>query len=188
MDTGWKAERRALRARLIAERESIDSRIFERNSAAITATVSSLVAARSPRLLGFYWPHRRECDLISIAGSAVAEGRQAALPMVIGPGKPLEFRRWWPGIAMATGVYDIPFPASGEPVVPDLIVLPMVGFDSAGYRLGYGGGYYDRTLAAFRPRPFTIGVGFELGRVDTIEPQPHDVPLDMIVTEAGVFP
>ncbi len=68
------------------------------------------------------------------------------------------------------------------------MLIPLVGFDAQGYRLGYGGGYFDRTLAALSPRPRTIGVGFELGRLATIDPQPHDIPFDIIVTEAGIFP
>ena len=66
-------------------------------------------------------------------------------------------------------------------------LAPLVGFDSCGYRLGYGGGYYDRTLAAATPKPLAIGVGFELSRLDTIHPQPHDVPMDFIVTEELVI-
>ena len=69
---------------------------------------------------------------------------------------------------------------------PTILIVPLLGFDDAGFRLGYGGGYYDRTLAAMQPRPFTVGVGYELGRLPTIYPQPHDIPMDVIVTEAGM--
>jgi 5-formyltetrahydrofolate cyclo-ligase len=74
-------------------------------------------------------------------------------------------------------------PDSGEIVVPDLLVVPLVGFDAQGYRLGYGGGFYDRTIAAMPAKPRTIGVGFELGRLLTIYPEPHDIPLDSVITE-----
>jgi 5-formyltetrahydrofolate cyclo-ligase len=100
--------------------------------------------------------------------------------------KPLLFREWWPGSRMTPGVWGIPVPAEGEAVLPATLLVPLVGFDRQGYRLGYGGGYYDRTLAAMPGRPLAIGVGFEQALLDTIHPQPHDVPMDVIVTAQGV--
>jgi len=99
----------------------------------------------------------------------------------------MEFRLWHPDAAMAIGVYDIPYPAERNVVVPDLVLAPLVGFDAAKCRLGYGGGYFDRTRAVLQPRPFAIGIGFELARLATVEPQPHDLAMDAIVTESGVF-
>jgi 5-formyltetrahydrofolate cyclo-ligase len=84
---------------------------------------------------------------------------------------------------MVQGTWKIPMPESGEAVFPDLLVVPLVGFDRQGYRLGYGGGFYDRTIAALPERPRTVGVGFELGRLETICPQSHDIPLERIITE-----
>jgi 5-formyltetrahydrofolate cyclo-ligase len=80
-------------------------------------------------------------------------------------------------------VWNVPVPESGAAVLPDLLVVPLVGFDAQGYRLGYGGGFYDRTIAAMTTKPRTIGVGFELGRLETIYPQSHDIALDNIITE-----
>jgi 5,10-methenyltetrahydrofolate synthetase len=88
---------------------------------------------------------------------------------------------------MSEDRHGIPIPGGGPAIDPDIVLLPLVAFDTAGYRLGYGGGYFDRTLAARVPRPLAIGVGFELGRVADIRPQGHDVRLDAVVTEAGVF-
>ena len=88
---------------------------------------------------------------------------------------------------MRAGVYDIPVPDGTEIVVPDMAVVPMNGFDARGYRLGYGGGFFDRTLAALERKPISIGVGFDLARMPTIHPQPHDVAMDFIVTEAGAY-
>ena len=110
----------------------------------------------------------------------------AALPEVQGKGRPLQFRQWWPGVAMVPGALGIPAPVDTDLVVPDAAFVPLVGFDGAGYRLGYGGGYFDRTLAALARKPLTVGVGTEAARLPTIHPQPHDVPMDFIVTEAGV--
>ncbi len=88
---------------------------------------------------------------------------------------------------MTTGVYDIPYPAERNIVVPDLVLAPLVGFDAAKYRLGYGGGYFDRTLAVLQPRPVAIGIGFAFARLATVHPQPHDLAMDTVVTEAGAF-
>lgn len=88
---------------------------------------------------------------------------------------------------MRPGVYDIPVPDGTEIVVPEVAIVPMVGFDERGYRLGYGGGYFDRTLAAIKPRPLAIGVSYEVLRLATIHPQPHDLPMDFVVTEAGIY-
>jgi 5-formyltetrahydrofolate cyclo-ligase len=96
------------------------------------------------------------------------------------------FREWTPQTKMAAGVYDIPIPIESAEVVPNIALIPLAGFDDAGYRLGYGGGFFDRTLAVLAPRPLAIGVGFELARVPTIYPQPHDIPLDYVVTELGI--
>jgi 5-formyltetrahydrofolate cyclo-ligase len=86
---------------------------------------------------------------------------------------------------MASGLWNIPVPAVGEPVAPSLLLVPVVGFDRQNYRLGYGGGYYDRTLAA-AARPRTVGVGFEHSQIATIYPQPHDIPMDQVITERAI--
>lgn len=88
---------------------------------------------------------------------------------------------------MATDHHGIPIPAGDEVVSPALLIVPLNVFDAAGYRLGYGGGYFDRTLAALDPTPTCVGVAFELARAGSTHPQPHDQPMDWIVTEAGVF-
>ena len=108
--------------------------------------------------------------------------------MVVEKKAPLQFREWWPGVATSKGVFDLPVPEGTRVVVPQALLIPPVGFDARGYRLGYGGGYFDRTLAAMTPQPLKIGVAFELSHMETIRPQPYDIPLDFIVTEAGIYP
>ena len=137
-------------------------------------------------MLGFCWPHQGEYDARPLVERFIAQGGRAALPVVAARGSALQFRCWEPGVAMVAGEHGIPVPADGEPLSPDLMLVPLVGFDEAGYRLGYGGGYFDRTLAGLA-RAHTIGVGYESARVPSIEPQPHDLPMRWIVTEAGVF-
>jgi 5-formyltetrahydrofolate cyclo-ligase len=87
---------------------------------------------------------------------------------------------------MKTGVYDIPVPDNTDPITVEALIIPMIGFDELGFRLGYGGGFFDRTLVAMNPRPLAIGVGFEILRLNDVHPQPHDIPMDFIVTEAGI--
>jgi 5,10-methenyltetrahydrofolate synthetase len=115
-----------------------------------------------------------------------ARGARVALPVVVTPAAPLVFRPWTPDCRMVKGFWKIPVPAEGPEVAPDVTLAPVVGWDDAGFRLGYGGGYFDRTLAALDPRPFVIGVGLEAAKVPTIFPQPHDIAMDAIVTEAGL--
>ena len=95
--------------------------------------------------------------------------------------------RYQTGAAMQRGFWNIPVPAERRVVAPDALLIPLVGYDAAGYRLGYGGGYYDRTLAALAPRPFCIGVAYDDSQLETIHPQPHDIPMNLIVTERSVL-
>jgi 5-formyltetrahydrofolate cyclo-ligase len=139
-------------------------------------------------ILGFYWPIRAEFDVRPLIERHLARGGAAALPVVIQPAAPLEYWSWRPGIAMQTGVWNIPIPKLRERVQPDAVIAPLVGYDLQGYRLGYGGGYFDRTLAAASPRPFCIGLGYHGSGLETIHPQPHDIPMDRIVTERGAVP
>jgi 5-formyltetrahydrofolate cyclo-ligase len=104
---------------------------------------------------------------------------------VQGRDAPLAFRPWVPGMTLVADRHGIAHPPHGDPVVPDALLVPLNAFDVDGFRLGYGGGYFDRTLAQLDAT--AIGVGFELGRSDSVFPQPHDRPMDWIVTEAGAF-
>jgi 5,10-methenyltetrahydrofolate synthetase len=136
--------------------------------------------------VSFYWPIQGEFDARFAVRELRKHGARTALPVVVEKGKPLEFREWWPGVRATKGVFDLPVPEGTTVLRPQASLIPPLGFDRRGYRLGYGGGYFDRTLAALDPQPLKIGVGFELSRIATIHPQPHDVPMDFIVTEAGI--
>ena len=103
--------------------------------------------------IGFYWPFQGEIDLRHRVRSFLALGAEAALPVVVEKGQPLEFWSWSPGMKLGRGIWNIPIPVERNPVQPTVLLVPLVGFDSAGYRLGHGGGYYDRTLAAFIASP-----------------------------------
>lgn len=180
-----KRWRRGERERLIAQRQAMPSDERRRLGTLIEAELRALITAR-PGILGVYWPFRAEFDPRSLIEWAVAAGHTVALPVVIDRQGPLEYRSWRPGETLVDGVWNIPVPEKREIVVPSLVLAPLVGFDRACYRLGYGGGYFDRTLASLSPRPFAIGVGFEFQSLETIHPQSFDVPMRAIVTEAGV--
>ena len=116
----------------------------------------------------------------------VPAGVQLALPYAFREGRRMEYRRW-DGHADAGVKDECGIPSSdGARVTPDVVLLPCVGFNRAGYRLGYGGGFYDRTLASLQPKPLTVGLGFTNGFLPDFEPEPHDVPLDAILNDNGV--
>jgi 5-formyltetrahydrofolate cyclo-ligase len=183
--TEVKAWRRQERAHLIARRMALSPAVRRELGERITAALQSFLTERSG-ILGVYWPFRAEFDPQPLIESLVAAGRVVALPVVVDKHGPLEYRSWRPGENLISGVWDIPIPEKREIVMPAAVLAPLVGFDRGCYRLGYGGGYFDRTLAALRPRPFAIGVGFEFQQLDTIYPQSFDIRMDMIVTEAGL--
>ncbi len=139
-------------------------------------------------VVAFCWPIRNEYDARHLMRRLREQGATAALPVVLAPKTPLIFREWHPGVEMALGKLDIPYPRASAELVPNTVLLPMNGFDAQGYRLGYGGGFFDRTLESLRARkPLVIGVSFELAAIDTIRPQPWDIPMDYVVTERGVY-
>ncbi|MCR8724786.1 5-formyltetrahydrofolate cyclo-ligase [Frigidibacter sp. ROC022] len=171
--------RKAARERLIASRLALPIDTRTRMAAEVAATLDRLVPEGA--IVGLYWPFRGELDLRPWMAAAVERGLSVALPVVVAKATPLVFRRWTPGCAMTRGVWNIPIPAEDLRVSPTVVVSPVVGVDRENYRLGYGGGFYDRTLAALDPRPLVIGIGPELAAIPTIYPQVWDVPMDRVV-------
>lgn len=177
--------RNAERKRLITERMDIANETRLGHAAAISATLEELIGPAQGLTVSAYWPIRGEPDLRPLTQWIIANGGRFALPVVVARAQPLAFRAWRPGEPMERGVWNIPVPSNGPEVVPDVVISPLVGFDAGCFRLGYGGGFYDRTLASLERRPRVIGVGYEMARLATIHPQPHDIPMDVIVTEDG---
>jgi 5,10-methenyltetrahydrofolate synthetase len=179
--------RRAERARLIAAAEALGPAIragFRRRiDAHLARSFPGLARAR----LAFCWPVRGEYDARPLAATLRERGAVTALPVVVAPRQPLVFREWHPGVALGSGPLGIPFPLDSEAIVPSALLVPMNGWDEAGHRLGYGGGYFDRTLASLTPRAVAIGVSYEMARMKTIHPQTWDVAMDWVVTERGVY-
>jgi 5-formyltetrahydrofolate cyclo-ligase len=179
-----KRWRRSERERLLELRQALPADDRHRRGERIEAELRRLIAAR-PGALGVYWPFRAEFDPRGLVDWAVADGRTVALPVVVDKKGPLEYRAWRPGETLVDGVWNIPVPEKRELVTPAIVLAPVVGFDRQCYRLGYGGGYFDRTLAVLEPRAFAIGVGFEIQAIETIYPQSFDIAMDLVVTESG---
>jgi len=179
------ATRKLQRERALALRADLADRAGK--EAALCDRVARWLASAEVHAVGFYWPVRGEPDLRDTLEKWLAADvrRVAALPRI--DGEILEFHQWRPDGAMRAGEFGIPVPAHGRAVRPDCLLIPCVAFDRARYRLGYGGGFYDRTYATLVPWPLAVGIAFEATRVDTIDPQPHDMQLDVVLTDAGQY-
>jgi 5-formyltetrahydrofolate cyclo-ligase len=180
-----RAWRKAERQRLLALRAGAAPAERREWGQKIEAALRAVLHERPGITLGVYWPFQAEFDPRPLIDWLITAGSVVALPVVVDKKGPLEYRAWRPGEKLVDGVWNIPIPESRQIVIPQAVLAPLVGFDRDCYRLGYGGGYFDRTLAALAPRPWAIGVGFELSRLETIYPQDFDIPMDLIVTEAG---
>lgn len=179
--------RKAERERLIAARERLDPATLEQWRRRMDAHLLRSFPGLAAATVAFCWPMRGEYDARPLAATLREHGAVTALPVVVAPRQPLIFREWHEGVALATGPLGIPYPVSSDLVVPTVMVVPMNGWDGAGHRLGYGAGFFDRTLAS-PPRPaIAIGVTYELARMETIRPQSWDIPMDWVVTERGVY-
>lgn len=185
--TSLKTWRRAERERLIAARAALTPETLDswrrRMDGFIEASFPGLARCR----LAFCWPIKGEYDARHLARTLRERGALTALPVVVAPKTPLKFRAWHPGVRLEKGALDIPFPSDSAEVVPNAVLLPMNGWDRQGYRLGYGAGFFDRTLASLAKKPLVIGVSYELAKLDTIHPQSWDLPMDYVVTERGVY-
>ena len=149
---------------------------------------------RTDEVIGAYWPIKGEFDPLPALHRWKEDGelldepqpRRIGLPVVNKVNKTLTFHAWYPGCPMEEDAYGIPKPKDTEVITPTLLFVPCVGYGPGGFRLGYGGGFYDRTLAALQPKPFTVGMGYTNGWLPDMEPEPHDEPLDALLNDNGV--
>jgi 5-formyltetrahydrofolate cyclo-ligase len=185
--TSLKAWRKAERERLIAARLAITPPVLDSWRQRIDGYLERSFPGLARCRLAFCWPIKGEYDARHLLKTLRAKGALTALPVVISRQKPLVFREWHPGTELAIGPMDIPYPKDSAEVTPTAVLLPMNGWDKHGYRLGYGAGYFDRTLANLSKRPVVIGVTYEIAKMDTIHPQSWDIPADYVVTERGVY-
>ena len=183
----WQEWRKKKRLELLACREAVTNNDRIQWSMKITSSLEYGFPILYKSTVGFYWPYRGEYDPHPAMSALQRRGAVLSLPEVESERKLLCFRRWWKEAPMKIGAYNIPVTDNTELVMVNAIIVPMLGFDTQGYRLGYGGGYYDRTIARINPSPLVIGVAFEVLRLDNIYPRPHDVAMDFIVTEAGIY-
>jgi 5-formyltetrahydrofolate cyclo-ligase len=182
----------ALRATLLATREAQrEEADHAARNEALARRVTAAISAHPVSCIGFYWPVAGEFDARSTLAAwlALDAARDAALPVVVERHAPMRFHAWREHAPMKAGRYRIPVPLEERLVVPDLLLIPCVGFDAKRFRLGYGGGYYDRTLGAWPVgrKPVTIGVAYESGKCDALPHESHDMPLDAVVTESDIY-
>jgi 5,10-methenyltetrahydrofolate synthetase len=182
-----KPWRKTQRDRLIATRVALAPDAVESFRKSIDASIERSFPGLARGCLAFCWPIKNEYDARHLVKTLRQRGALTALPVVVAPKQPLAFREWHPGITLAKGPLDIPYPADSRELVPDAVLLPMNGWDGQGYRLGYGGGFFDRTLASLAKKPVVVGISYEIARLDTIHPQPWDIPMDYVITERGVY-
>jgi 5,10-methenyltetrahydrofolate synthetase len=178
-------QRKLRREQLLAARAGLPDR--DEREQALRRHVAEWLARAEVRAVAFFWPIRGEPDLRVVMADWLAEDerRVAALPAV--SGDTLVFHAWTHDAPMRAAEFGIPVPARGRPVQPDCLLVPCVGFDARRYRLGYGGGYYDRTLVQTVPWPLCVGIAFEVGHLDSIEPQAHDIALDAVITDVAIY-
>lgn len=176
--------RKAERERLIAARLTLPADYRGAQTLAIVGDLDKLIRPDCATIISSYWPIRAEPDLRSWMRAMCEKGARIALPVAVQLRQPLAFREWRPDASMARGLWGIPYPADANEVIPTVMLVPLVGYDALCYRLGYGGGFFDRTLAGMAAKPLVIGVGYSDLSIRTIFPQPHDIPMDWVVTGA----
>ncbi len=173
----------ALRRELLAYRQAISSEVRRDWNASLCAHLLAWHNAQQVQTLGVYSPIRGEPDLSAAYAELASRGVRLALPVVAAKDAPLDFFEWKPGDAMTKDEYGVAIPLARNKLRPDALLIPCIGFNAQRFRLGYGGGFYDRTLAA-QPRPMTVGIAYSCALV-AFEPDAHDVALDAVITEAG---
>ena len=189
----------ALRAKLIAAREALPDRL--ERAVALQSALRAWLVGRPESTIGAYWPIKGEFDALpalyrwtegnhgSDSGNSggSGDGRIVGLPVVDRDSGSLQFHMWFPGCPMELDAYDIPKPKGTPAFRPELLLLPCLGYGPGGVRMGYGGGFYRRTMASLTHRPVIVGVGYSIGFQPMMRPGPHDLALDAMLTEDGVM-
>jgi 5-formyltetrahydrofolate cyclo-ligase len=179
------------KARTAASKRRAEAHERLKDTAGVALAERGLPLGLGPGIVSGFIPYKSEISTIPLMNRLRREGWQTALPVVIAPEQPLAFRAWTPGGTLVPGVWDIPIPPESAPeVLPDVLLVPMLAFDRKGYRLGYGGGFYDRTLEKLRAlkQVVAIGVAYHVQMVDEVPAGRHDAPLDFVMTERESFP
>jgi 5-formyltetrahydrofolate cyclo-ligase len=186
-DAGIEQAKAAMRSKAHAVRDAFWADRRAEASKAASAHFFEGFALSPGQVVAAYWPIRDELDVKPVLTRLMDDGQPVCLPVVVGDGLPLELRLWQPGTPLYPSGFGTLAPDELAPIVePDVILMPRLGFDRLGTRLGYGGGYYDRTLTRMSRRPKLVGFAFALQEFEHIPRDSHDVPLDAVVTENGV--
>ncbi|AKZ65118.1 5-formyltetrahydrofolate cyclo-ligase [Herbaspirillum hiltneri N3] len=180
--TAAASEKSVLRAHLLAARKAMTPAAKAAAEAAICSRLLDWLQENPVASLGVYHPIRQEPDLYPAYNALAAQGVHLSLPIIRGKDAPLEFVRWTPGETLVKDAMGTSVPLHGETVRPQALLIPCLGFNAERLRLGYGGGFYDRTLAQ-DPRPLAIGVAYAEALAE-FAGQPHDIALDLILTDA----
>ena len=178
--------RAALRSKLVAARQALPDRL--ERAVALQSALRVWLVSRTETRIGAYWPIKGEFDPLPALyrWSEADETRRIGLPVVDREAGSLRFHVWYPGCPTELDAFDIPKPKGTEVFEPQLLLLPCVGYGPAGVRLGYGGGFYDRTVMALQPRPVTVGLCYSNGFLPMLRQQAQDLPLDALITDDGV--
>lgn len=174
--------RKTEREELIAARLAVPASERKRVAIEVSDVLDEMIVISSDTIVSLYWPFRGELNLRDWMHNTHTRGARIALPVVVTKLAPMVFRDWTPECKMVPGIWNIPVPSETASVTPTVVISPLVGYDPGCFRLGYGGGYFDRTLALMSPRPRVIGVGHPCTSIPTIHAQPHDIPMDVIIT------
>ena len=183
-------DKAAVRAASLAIRATVDPALADAFAARLARLGPEIAAGHGARIVSVFWSIKDELPTRPLCVALHAAGHVVGLPVTGRMGTKLTFRRWTPDTAMVPGRMDIPEPpADAEAVVPDLLFVPLAAFDRRGHRIGYGAGFYDRTLAALRAEKevAAIGLAYAAQEVLFVPADDHDEPLDMVITEKDVI-
>ena len=180
------SDKATLRRQLLAERQTLIDR--HQRAMHLQEVLRVWLLGRDDTAVGAYWPIKGEFDALPalFRWTEADSRRRIGLPVIDKASKRLSFRVWYPGCEMEEDAYGIPKPKDTPVFNPTLLLVPCVGYGPQGVRLGYGGGFYDRTLATLGPRPATVGLAFSQGFVPWLKAEPHDVPLDAVLSDEGL--
>ncbi|MEP7239978.1 MAG: 5-formyltetrahydrofolate cyclo-ligase [Devosia sp.] len=185
-DPQIEAAKAALRVKARQARAALRDPVRAAAGKTVAEHFFAAVDLKPTDIVAGYWRIKDEMDCQPILIRLMDSQQPVCLPVVVGEGQALVLRLWEPNAALYEAGFGTLAPSDLAPQVePDLIIMPLLGFDSRGTRLGYGGGYYDRTLERLSRRPRLVGIAFANQEIDEIPSEPHDIPLDMIVTELG---
>lgn len=186
-DNEFEIIKETLREKAREQRATVDGAARIDAAKAAAAHFGKSVPLSGDAVVAAYWPIRDELDSKPLLLEMMDAGRTVCLPVIMGDARPLVFKVWEPDAPLFESGFGTLAPSELAPdAVPDVVIIPLLGFDRAGTRLGYGRGYYDRTIAAMETKPLMVGYAFSAQELPEIPREDHDVPLDFLVTEAGV--